>query len=374
MEQWSSTLESVVNMNAFYHGKKVLITGHTGFKGSWLAQWLMKMGADVVGYALEPPTDPSIFKLCHLENQMQSVIGDVRDLNHLKATIIDASPEIVFHLAAQPLVRESYRLPVETFDTNCMGTVNLLEAIRQCSSVRAVVIVTTDKCYKNKEAFWGYRESDELGGFDPYSASKACAEIITESYINSFFNPADYDRHRVAVATARAGNVIGGGDFALDRLVPDGVRGLLSNESIIVRNPQSIRPWQHVLEPLAGYLKLAERLYSIGPVFNGAWNFGPDHESEMSAENILVTLCRLWNSNGNLILATENQVHETNYLKLDSYKANHLLGYKARWTIEKALEMVVEWTKSMQRNEDLLQVTRAQIEQYELVMPVHERG
>jgi CDP-glucose 4,6-dehydratase len=260
----------------FWKNKRVFLTGHTGFKGSWLSIWLDSLGANVHGYSLKPPTDPSLFNLCSIDRFTNSTIGDIRNRDLLKATLQKAQPEIVFHLAAQPLVRESFKNPVETYETNVMGTVNLLDAVRACPSVKAVVIVTTDKCYENREWHWGYRENDPMGGYDPYSSSKGCAELVTAAYRQSFFNPKDFDNHHIAVASARAGNVIGGGDWALDRLVPDCLKAILDGRKIIVRNPHAIRPWQHVLEPLRGYLLLAQKLFENGPQFAEAWNFGPD--------------------------------------------------------------------------------------------------
>lgn len=360
-------------MRSFYKDKRVFITGHTGFKGSWLSLWLTEMGAQVTGYALESPTDPSLFSLCRIDKLVDSIIGDVRDKASLQQAMNEAKPDIVFHLAAQSLVRESYRHPAETFETNCMGNVNLLEAVRCCPTVRAVVIITTDKCYKNKESFWGYKEDDELGGYDPYSASKACAEIITEAYINSFFNPSDYGAHRVAVATARAGNVIGGGDFSRDRLVPDGIHGLLKNEPITLRNPHAVRPWQHVLEPLSGYLELARKLYSEGVFYNGPWNFGPDNENETSVECLMELLCTYWGDEARVVVSDEKHPHETNFLKLDSYKAKRLLSYTSLWSIQDALSKTVQWSRVFQSEGDLLTESRRQIAEYEKDMKNRRR-
>lgn len=354
--------------NDYYQGKNVLITGHTGFKGSWLSIWLTKLGANVTGYALNPPTDPSMFEQCKIDGRINSIIGDIRDRDNLNKAILQTQPEIIFHMAAQPLVRLSYEKPVETFETNMMGTVNLWEAVRRCPSVRAVVNVTTDKCYENKESFWGYRETDRLGGYEPYSSSKACSELITASYINSFFHPDLYNTHKVAIATARAGNVIGGGDFALDRLIPDCVRGLLSNEELLIRNPHAIRPWQHVLEPLTGYLQLAMGLGLEGCRYNGSWNFGPEKDSEKNVEFIVKQICNLWNGNSSYRNDARQQPHETSYLKLDSYKARKLLGYESQLSIEKALEMVIDWVRVYKNDkEDLYDFTLSQIIEYEKV-------
>lgn len=352
--------------NDFFRGKNILITGHTGFKGSWLSIWLMKLGANVTGYALYPPTSPSMFDLCKIDGRINSIIGDICDRDNLHKAISQAQPEIIFHMAAQPLVRLSYEKPVETFETNIMGTVNLLEAVRSCPSVRVVVNVTTDKCYENNESFWGYRETDRLGGYEPYSSSKACSELITDSYINSFFHPDQYSVHRVAIATARAGNVIGGGDFALDRLIPDCIRGLMLNEELLIRNPHAIRPWQHVLEPLTGYLQLAMSLSLEGCKYNGGWNFGPEKDNEKAVEYIVDKMCSLWNGNSNYRFDKSQQPHETSYLKLDSYKARKLLGYESKLSIEKSLEMVVDWINEYIKNkENMYDFTIAQINEYE---------
>lgn len=352
--------------NDYYKGKKILVTGHTGFKGSWLSIWLTKLGANVTGYALNPPTDPSIFDLCKIDGRINSTIGDIRDRDNLLKAVTMSKPEIIFHLAAQPLVRLSYEKPVETFETNIMGTVNLLDVVRYCPSVRVVINVTTDKCYENKESFWGYRETDQLGGYEPYSNSKSCSELITDSYRNSYFNPEQYDQHKVAIATARAGNVIGGGDFALDRLIPDCIRGLMSNEELLIRNPLAIRPWQHVLEPLAGYLQLAMSLNLEGCKYNGAWNFGPEKDNEKNVEYIVNKICDLWNGNACYIIDSSQHPHETNYLKLDSYKARKLLGYESKLSIDKALEMVVDWMNVYKNNkENLYDFTVSQINDYE---------
>ena len=266
----------------FWKGKKVLVTGHTGFKGSWLCLLLSSLGANVAGYSLRPPTSPSLFELCHIDRLVTTRYADIRDLNTLQATILEEKPEIIIHMAAQPLVRASYLNPVETFEINIMGTVNLLEAVRNALHkgipIKAVINVTTDKCYENKEWLWGYRENDALGGYDPYSNSKACSELVTDAYRKSFFHVENYESHSVVIATVRAGNVIGGGDWAADRLIPDCIRTLLEGEKIKIRNPYAIRPWQHVLDPLSGYLLLAEKLYADGTLYSEGWNFGPDDD------------------------------------------------------------------------------------------------
>ena len=270
----------VTTVNAsFWRGKKVFVTGHTGFKGGWLCLWLQQLGANVTGYALQPPTTPSLFEIAVIGRGMESIIGDIREATTLSDAVRTAQPELVIHMAAQPLVRYSYENPIETYSTNVMGTVHLLEAIRKTQSVKAVVCVTSDKCYENREWEWGYRENDPLGGYDPYSNSKACAELVTAAYRNSYFNPDKYFEHGVAVASARAGNVIGGGDWAQDRLVPDMLRAIECGKPVLIRNPDAIRPWQHVLEPLSGYLLLAESLLTHGPANAEAWNFGP-HDAD----------------------------------------------------------------------------------------------
>lgn len=347
----------------FYKGKKVFITGHTGFKGSWLALWLNKLGAEVTGFALEPPTNPAMYDICRINRIISSITGDVRDRKALCDTLEKALPEIVFHLAAQPIVRMSYEMPVETYEVNVMGTVNLLEAVRRCPTVKAVVVVTSDKCYENRESFWGYRETDRLGGYDPYSSSKACQELVAAAYRNSFFNTAEHDKHGVAVATARAGNVIGGGDFARDRLVPDIIRSIMYNKRFAMRNPGAIRPWQHVLEPLYGYLTLAEKLYADGAAYSGAWNFGPDCENIKPVEWIANKLLSFFGMSGYCLDNKENY-HETRCLKLDSSKARQLLNFNPRLGIEKALEMTALWVKAYLNKEDMLEFTLKQIDEY----------
>jgi len=353
--------------NDIYRGKRVLITGHTGFKGSWLSLLLNELGADVYGFALEPPTSPSLYKEAKIDELVTSYIGDVRDLDYLTKVIQEVQPEIVFHMAAQPLVRESYKIPVETYSTNVMGTVHLLEACRSTSSVKAIVNVTTDKCYENKEWHWGYRENEPMGGYDPYSNSKGCSELITSAYRNSFFNPSEYKNHGVAVATARAGNVIGGGDWAEDRLIPDFIRAISKGEKVRIRSPFAIRPWQHVLEPLSGYLRLAELLYTEGPKFAQAWNFGPyDHDAK-NVEWITNTICEFWGDEASFEIDEKPQPHEANYLKLDCSKANAELNWFPKWDIQTTLKSIVDWNKAYLNNEDIREVTKRQIHQYFLI-------
>lgn len=352
---------------SFWQGKRVFLTGHTGFKGSWLSLWLNLMGADVMGYALEPPTTPSMFNLCQLGSTIQSIMADVRDQRAIYEAIIDHKPQIIIHMAAQALVRESYKSPVETYATNIMGTVNLLEAARTCSSLKAIVNVTTDKCYDNKEWVWGYRENEAMGGYDPYSSSKACSELVTASYRNSFFNPENYSQHQVAIASARAGNVIGGGDWANDRLLPDCFRAILNGEPVHIRSPFAIRPWQHVLEPLGGYLILAQRLFEKGTAYAEAWNFGPDDRDAQPVENIINKICALWGSEASYTVDKGVHPHEAQYLKLDCSKAKTRLNWQPRWGIEEALAKTVEWMKAYQNGADLTAVCLKQIKEYSSV-------
>ncbi len=346
----------------FWQGKKVFITGHTGFKGSWLCLWLHSLGAEVTGYALKPPTNPSLFEICEINEFITSIFGDVRDGDKLAKTMQEAQPEIVIHMAAQPLVRDSYKNPVETYAINVMGTVNLLEAVRHCNGVKAVVNVTTDKCYENKEWVWGYRENEPMGGYDPYSNSKGCSELVTSAYRNSFFNPGKYDEHGVALASARAGNVIGGGDWAADRLIPDCINALLKNEKIIIRSPHAIRPWQHVLEPLSGYLTLAQKLYNEGAGFAEGWNFGPDDNDARPVEWIVGRLCQMWGTDYEIDKGPHP--HEANYLKLDCSKAKMRLGWSPRWRLDKALKKIVEWVDAYAQNNDMRSVCLKQIDDY----------
>ena len=354
-------------MNQFsdtFRNRKILITGHTGFKGSWLCLLLHKLGANVYGYSLEPPTTPSLFEEARVGDLVTSYIGDVRDLPYLSSVIAEVQPEFVFHMAAQPLVRDSYKIPVDTFSVNVMGTVNLLESCRNISSIRAIVNVTTDKCYENKEWHWGYRESEPMGGYDPYSNSKACSELVTSSYRNSFFNPALYDQHHVAVATARAGNVIGGGDWANDRLIPDFFRSITAGEMLKIRSPFAIRPWQHVLEPLTGYLTLAQNLFHQGVKFAEGWNFGPYDVDAKNVEWITKTICEYWGDGASFQIDNNPQPHEANYLKLDCSKAMTLLNWHPRWDIKTTLKSIVDWNKSYVNGEDMRAVTIRQIEEY----------
>ncbi|MHB8846764.1 MAG: CDP-glucose 4,6-dehydratase [Nitrospirota bacterium] len=349
----------------FWRNKRVFMTGHTGFKGSWLCLWLHALGADVHGYALDPPTEPSLFRLCKIDSLVHSTINDVRDGEALRKALAASEADIAIHLAAQPLVRDSYKVPVDTYAINVMGTVNFLEAVRQVNTVRSVVNVTTDKCYENREWVWGYRENEPLGGYDPYSNSKACSELVTAAYRNSYFNPNDHARHGVGIASARAGNVIGGGDWAADRLVPDFIRAIVKHDRLQIRNPHAVRPWQHVLDPLCGYLTLAEHLYLDGPRFTGAWNFGPDDADARSVEWIVRTLCDAWGEGASYVIDTGTHPHEAHYLKLDCSKARTELGWRPCWTLDRALESIVTWVKTSSRSGDALGITRKQIAEYE---------
>lgn len=344
----------------FWRGKRVFLTGHTGFKGGWLALWLADMGAEVHGYALSAPTEPNFFTVCKLQAQLKSsTIADIRDAAALTRAMQAAQPHIVLHLAAQPLVRYSYTAPVETYAVNVMGTVNLLEAVRQTPSVRAIVNVTTDKCYENREWVWPYREYEAMGGFDPYSSSKGCSELVTAAYRRSFLEPAG-----ICLASARAGNVIGGGDWAADRLIPDFLRALDAAQILTIRSPNAIRPWQHVLEPLAGYLMLAERLYTEGQDFAEAWNFGPEDADARPVRWIVEHLCSLvpdsdWQCD------TAPQPHEANHLKLDSSKAKVKLGWQPRWHLQTALGQTLAWDQAWRRGANMAATSLAQIREYE---------
>lgn len=323
----------------FYKGKKVLVTGHTGFKGSWMCKVLTNMGAEVAGYSLNPPTNPSLFEIAETEKDIKSYIGDIRDLKKLKAVFDEFQPEIVLHLAAQPIVRDSYKDPVYTYETNVMGTVNILECVRNSESVKSFLNVTTDKVYENKEWCWGYRENEPLDGYDPYSNSKSCSELVTHSYKNSFFKDSD-----IAISTARAGNVIGGGDFANDRIVPDCIRAAEKKEDIIVRNPHSTRPYQHVLEPVYAYLMIAAKQYEDGK-YAGYYNVGPDDVDCFTTGNLVDLFISKWGEGMKWIDKFDGGPHEANFLKLDCSKLKSTFGWKPHWNLDTAIEMTVEWTK-----------------------------
>lgn len=345
----------------FWKGVRVFVTGHTGFKGSWISLWLQAVGAQVTGYALRPNTDPSLFEIARVAEGMVSLYGDVRDLDRLEKALQRARPTVVIHMAAQPLVRDSYSIPVETFSTNVMGTVNLLQAVRSTPDVRAVVNVTTDKCYENREWLWGYREDDRLGGYDPYSSSKGCAELVTSAFRRSFFNSEDQSVQGVAVASVRAGNVIGGGDWARDRLIPDAIRAFQRNDIVDIRSPKSIRPWQHVLEPLRGYLMLAERLVEKGREFAEAWNFGPNDEDAKPVEWIVKHLAREWGKEAKWSTVAGDHPHEAAFLKLDISKAKSRLGWRPVLSIEDALVGSVAWYRQYYAGSDMRKFTESQI-------------
>jgi len=350
---------------AFWHGKRVLLTGHTGFKGSWLSLWLQSMGAQVTGYALAPPTNPSLFDAAEVAQGMTSVIGDIRDLAKLQAVFAEHQPEIVIHMAAQPLVRYSYQNPVETYSTNVMGTVHLLEAVRNTPGVKAVVNITTDKCYENREWVWGYRENEPMGGFDPYSNSKGCAELVSAAYRSSFFNADNYAQHGVATATVRAGNVIGGGDWAQDRLIPDILAAFEQGRKVDIRNPHAIRPWQHVMEPLRGYLTLAEQLFEHGPSFAEGWNFGPNDEDAKQVGWIVEKMAALWGADAQWQVDTDEHPHEAHYLKLDISKARSRLNWHPALRLKDALALIIAWSKQRQAGANIRQLTLTQLKAYQ---------
>lgn len=343
---------------SFYKGKKVFVTGHTGFKGSWLCKMLSDAGADVTGYALNPPTTPSLFEIAELEKDIHSVVGDIRDYKSLKSAFDQAYPEIVLHLAAQPIVRDSYKNPAYTYETNVMGTVNILECVRNSNCVKSFLNVTTDKVYLNKEWEWGYRENEELDGFDPYSNSKSCSELVTHSYKNSFFADG-----KVAISTARAGNVIGGGDFANDRIIPDCVRAAMNQEDIVVRNPFSTRPYQHVLEPLYAYLMIAAEQYMDGS-YAGYYNVGPDDMDCFQTGALVDLFVQKWGENLQWINQYDGGPHEANFLKLDCSKLKATFGWKPHWNLDMAIEKVVEWTKCWMGNGNIRACMDRQINEF----------
>ena len=362
MGRREGTLENVVSV---WQRRRVFLTGHTGFKGSWLALWLNRLGAQVRGYALDPCTEPNLFTLTSVSNITEDVRGDVRDYSKLEASMTRFAPEVVFHLAAQPIVRRGYADPVGTYATNVMGTVHVLEAVRKTPSVRAVVCVTTDKCYQNQEWVWAYRESDPLGGYDPYASSKACAEVVSAAYRSSFFSVERMNEHNVGVCTARAGNVIGGGDWSDDRLIPDLVRGFCSKQAVLIRRPKAIRPWQHVLEPLHGYLMLAEKLLAQDAKFASSYNFGPSDEEIWPVERIATKLVDMWGEGASWVTDRDPIEHEDHVLRLDASKARLELGWKPSLGIEGALQWTVAWYRAWKRGENLAEFTGSQIVEYE---------
>jgi len=354
----------------FWRDKNVFLTGHTGFKGSWLSLWLASMGAEVTGYALSPNTDPNLFNALQIANEIKtSHIADIRNLQALQNAMTLAKPDVLIHMAAQPLVRYSYEHPVETYATNVMGTVHVLESARAVESIKATVVVTTDKCYENKEWVWGYRENEPLGGADPYSSSKACAELVTGAYRQSFFS-GNLATSSAALATARAGNVIGGGDWSLDRLIPDALAAFKAGRSLIVRNPVATRPWQHVLEPLSGYLLLAQALFEKGSTFASAWNFGPRDEGTQTVERVVNQFSAAWGNNLGWQQDPKAQPHETYLLKLDCSKAHQELGWSPKWSLAQSLEKIVQWHKALEAGNDMKAVSLEQIKQY--LLPAQE--
>lgn len=348
----------VVKMN-FWKNKCVLVTGHTGFKGSWLSMYLKQLGAKVIGYSLDPPTNPNMYTDAGICDEVISNIGDILQEHKLKKIICKYNPQVVFHLAAQPIVRKSYSNPIETFEVNIMGTVKLLNALRGSKDTKVIVNVTSDKCYYNKEWEWGYRENDSLGGYDPYSSSKACSELVSSCFRKSFFN-----EKNMFISTARAGNVIGGGDWAEDRLIPDIIRGITSSKQLIIRNPKAVRPWQHVLEPITGYLKLAEEMYQNGDEFSGAWNFGPSYENCISVEDMVSKFQSCLDYKLKVVSTKESCVHESNLLRLDSSKANTKLKWKPKLNVDEALLWTAQWYDKYLKGEDMKEYTVSQISRY----------
>ena len=355
----------------FWGRRKIFLTGHTGFKGSWMSLWLQNLGAQVVGYALAPPTQPNLFELAGVRDGMESVQGDVCDLEHLRRTVRQHAPEVVFHMAAQSLVRRSYVDPVGTYATNTLGTAHILEAVRETPSVRSVVIVTTDKCYENREDQRGYRETDSLGGDDPYSSSKACAELITATYRKSYFLSGP-GKAKVGVASARAGNVIGGGDWAADRLIPDVMRAVLEGQPLFIRHPNAVRPWQHVLDPLCGYLTLAEKLWRQPELFSESWNFGPNNSETLSVLAVLERLRELWGPGLSWRFDDGAHPHEAQCLQLDCLKTKAKLGWEPHWDLNSALEATVCWYKAYQSRQNVRSVVQEQIQTYQAKLSLLE--
>jgi CDP-glucose 4,6-dehydratase len=349
----------------FWDGKKVLITGHTGFKGSWLTLWLQSLGAKVSGLSLEAPTKPSLFETAKIEEGISSHIVDIRNFQTVLHVLATEKPDVIFHLAAQPLVRYSYINPIETYSTNVMGTVHLLEAIRMTNTVRVVVNITSDKCYENREWAWGYRENEPMGGYDPYSSSKGCAELVASAYRNSYFNPENFTKHGVALASVRAGNVIGGGDWASDRLIPDILRAIEAHQPVTIRNPHSIRPWQHVLEPLGGYILLAEKMWGDGVEFSEGWNFGPNDDDAKPVQWIVNKMTEQWGDGATWQKDNQEHPHEAHYLKLDCSKSKSRLNWHPRWSIEQALEKIIAWHLAYLADQNMREISLEQIRLYE---------
>lgn len=345
----------------FWKNKKVFLTGHTGFKGSWMSLWLLKHGAQLTGYSLGLPTQPSLFEELKIDKEMNSISADIRDLDKVKSAVKSANPDIVIHMAAQPLVRYSYQEPVETYMTNVMGTVHLFEAVRGVQNTKAILNITSDKCYENKERLAGYTEDEAMGGFDPYSNSKGCSELVTSAYRRSFFQ-----KENIALASGRAGNVIGGGDWAQDRLVPDIIRSVLNNEKLQIRNPRATRPWQHVLEPVSGYLHLAQKIYEFNLTYAEGFNFGPATQDRCDVEQIILKMNRFWNNKIKYeIILSESNPHEAHYLSLDCSKAKNKLAWSPKWNVDKALEKTVEWVEARSQNKSIISACYDQIKEYE---------
>lgn len=351
------------NFNNVYKGKRILVTGHTGFKGSWLSIWLKELGAEVIGYSLDPYTEEDNFVLSHLSEKIVDIRGDIRDRKHLREIFNKYQPEIVFHLAAQPLVRLSYDIPVETYETNLMGTINILEEIKNCENTKIGIMITTDKCYENKEQIWGYRENESFGGYDPYSSSKGACEIAIQSWRNSFFNPKDYEKHGKSIASVRAGNVIGGGDWAKDRIVPDCIRALEEGKDIEIRSPKSIRPWEHVLEPLSGYLLLGQKMMENPIKYCEGWNFGPNLDAIVNVWEVAEKIVKNYGKGNLKDISNSNALHEAKLLLLDITKSRFELGWKPTLTIDESIELTTEWYKRYV-NEDIYKLCVEQIKKF----------
>jgi CDP-glucose 4,6-dehydratase len=360
-----TSVEGLVMKDGFWKDRRVLITGHTGFKGSWLSLWLSAKGAQVTGYSLPPATQPNLFEAARIADGIESITGDVRELEHLESVIKEHQPEAIFHMAAQSLVRHSYENPLETYSTNVMGTINVLEAVRRTKTVKALINITSDKCYENNEQLRGYCEDDPMGGHDPYSSSKGCAELVTSAYRRSYFSDKPGAEGGVSISTTRAGNVIGGGDWAKDRLIPDIMNAIANGEKVLIRYPDAVRPWQHVLEPLRGYLMLARMQLLDGTKFASAWNFGPGDDDSHPVSWITERLTSLWGDGAGYILDNAEHPHEATYLKLDCSKAEGLLGWSPKLDLSTTLEWIVEWYKAFMKKEEMRRITLAQIERYD---------